>query len=168
MGCDIHFYVEVKSRSVNRHKKLNDILDENETIEDSWESADEWIEDTDPDAHSPKMINRQTRFYSGRNYFLFGVLAGVRYDCPNPIAADRGIPADLSPELLAEKKAWDGDGHSHSWASLTELINADWNYYNNLTDDGLQYLMQFTRTIEKMKTLSNNTDDVRCVFWFDN
>jgi len=163
MGCDIHFYVEVKSKSVLREKKLNNIFDEKENVKDEWVSADNWEDNPDYPKWStrPKTINYTSRFYSGRDYFLFGVLGGVRYDCPNPIAAYRGLPDDVSQDVKEESDSWSGDGHSHSWVGLTELINADWKSYEGNEPRSLN---RFRATIENLKKLSDNTDDVRCVF----
>lgn len=168
MGCDIHFYVEVKSKRVTRHNKINNILTENDSISDSWESADKWVENPDYPKYSkvPREIVRSERFY--RNYFLFGVLAGVRYSCERPIVEDRGLPNDMSDELLMEYEGWKGDAHSINWLTLTELINADWNYYENINSEARGSLLPIKNTIERMKKLSDNTDDVRCIFWFDN
>lgn len=45
---------------------------------------------------SEKWYTWGDRFNPGRNYLLFGALAGVRDDTITPIAADRGIPEDAS------------------------------------------------------------------------
>ena len=79
--------------------------------------------------------------YKGRNYELFSVLADVRNtrsffnifdpslihqerDSLLPIAQPRGIPEDASKAWKRECKAWGQDFHSHSWFTLTELIEA--------------------------------------------
>lgn len=58
-----------------------------------------------------------------RDYELFAVLAGVRNDCGIvPIAEPRGVPEDACGEYEAWQEAYGGDGHSHSWVTLAELI----------------------------------------------
>jgi hypothetical protein len=74
--------------------------------------------------------------YEGRNYRLFGFLADVRNgsgfggidtgDAVKPIAMPRGVPDDASPEYKEIVDEWDSDGHSHSWLTLKELREADW------------------------------------------
>jgi hypothetical protein len=115
MGCDIHLYVE---------KRDADGL---------WRSADTWYDD--PDYPDRKTVYKwglglerlAGPIYDGRNYNLFAVLADVRnHETFVPIAAPRGVPADASPEYAAEAKSWGGDGHSHSWLTLGELLRYDW------------------------------------------
>lgn len=115
MGCDIHFYVERK-------------------VDGVWQSADRW----EPSEEEPgsQRIPRKKRFYSDRNYNLFAILADVRNgygfagcDTGNgfvPIADPRGIPEDVSELVQAESDRWEGDGHSHSWFTVAELLNYDW------------------------------------------
>lgn len=113
MGCDIHLYAEARDSEGAPWRNVN-ALEEDEIY--------------DPETYEvigTKM--RPTRFYSGRHYGLFGVLAGVRWKCPHgAIAEDRGLPEDISPEVREEASDWGGDGHSHSYATLEELITYDW------------------------------------------
>ena len=166
MGCDIHFFVEKRSKGALRQESLNKILETEEEVKDEWVTADTWIPNPDFPEYSKNPIQISSHFYRGRNYHLFGVLADVRFDCPKPIAAGRGLPDNLSEEVKNEYKSWGGDAHSCTWASLTELVNADWDYYDSLVEKG--YLDSFKNTLNKLKEISNNTDNVRCVFWFDN
>jgi hypothetical protein len=66
--------------------------------------------------------------YDGRNYELFGVLAGVREGNMPMIDPDgpRGTPDDLSAELQHSVDRWGDDGHSHTWYTLKELKEFDW------------------------------------------
>src|SRR5262249_46209472 len=119
MGCDIHFYVE---------KQVNG----------AWYSADKWApnEDAGDEGEPILALAYKNRFYSDRNYNLFGILANVRNGsgfagCDTgdgfvPISEPRGIPDDVSKEVKAEADRWDGDGHSHSWLTVTELMAYDW------------------------------------------
>lgn len=99
MGCDIHFYVEVKQD------------------DGTWFPCD-------------------GDFYDGRNYDLFAILADVRNgvgfagiktgDGFNVIAEPRGLPDDVSNDILQESEDWGCDGHSHSWLTVAELKAFNW------------------------------------------
>ena len=67
-----------------------------------------------------RMLNIES-LYSGRNYELFGILAGVRDHNNDSIDDPRGLPEDVSEVTKKESDRWDGDGHSHSWLTLKEL-----------------------------------------------
>lgn len=100
MGCDIHLLIETKD------------VDGNWKMHGKMEDDDGFI--------SP------AETYSGRNYTLFGVLAGVRSESVTAIAAPRGVPDDASEEYKAFVEQWDGDGHSHSYHTLAQLLDYDW------------------------------------------
>jgi hypothetical protein len=76
------------------------------------------------------------KWFSDRNYRLFGMLAGVRNSSGGwpdrerdetpivePIHEPRGVPGpgEASKEYRAEVRAYGVDGHSHSWATVAEL-----------------------------------------------
>lgn len=119
MGCDIHLYVEKKQ-------------------DGQWVSADKWTpnkyagEEGEPDMS----VEYEDYFYNGRNYNLFAILADVRNGrgfagCKtgagfNPIAEPRGVPEDACAEYKAVTGRWDGDGHSHSYFTVSELLAYDW------------------------------------------
>lgn len=112
MGCDIHFFVE---------KKVDGIWQLQGEIETN--------EDGDIRYSGPE-------FYDGRNYNLFAILADVRNgrgfagvktgEGFNPIDDARGVPEDASENYKRLVDAWEGDGHSHSYFTLRELLNYDW------------------------------------------
>jgi len=109
MGCDIHCFAE---------KKVNG----------KWEKLNGFkgmYYDPESDYFKHERFKFSDEPYEGRNYNLFGFLAGVRTDIP-PIAGPRGIPEDLSDEIKDEYDKWDNDAHSSSHLYLSELINADW------------------------------------------
>jgi len=132
MGCDIHFFTERKTSSNNyqgpkdlsedRNTKIEEIID-NRPVEERWVSADEWEFD---DEYWNVPYSKE--FYNGRNYYLFSILAGVRGD-EEPIDYPRGIPEDCSSGYSYVTNQWDGDGHSHSYFTLKELLEFDWNSY---------------------------------------
>ncbi len=94
MGCDIHFYVE--------HK-----------VDGVWQQA------FTPDAESER---KGKYWYHGRNYALFGLLAGVRNKNITPLSEPRDLPPDLSEGLKEEWRNWEGDGHTPSYFLLSELL----------------------------------------------
>jgi hypothetical protein len=110
MGCDIHFFTEVRKNG-------------------KWESVDEW-EEEDGWTHVEREL------YRGRNYNLFSILADVRngygfagIDTGEPfnvIAAPRGVPESASDEYKNLVTQWGPDGHSHSWLTLQEILDFDW------------------------------------------
>ena len=122
MGTDIHFYVE----------KL---------VGDQWVTADNWFKDEDDGQLStykwgPGLKIEAGPMYHGRNYRLFAMLADVRNgrgfagvdtgNRINPIHPPRGLPEDVCPEVKAASKNYGIDGHSHSWATVAELMKYDW------------------------------------------
>lgn len=74
--------------------------------------------------------------YTGRNYDLFGWLANVRNgfgfaavdtgDPVKPIAEGRGWPDNAWSDFRDQHKDDEGNYHSHSYVTLTELLAADW------------------------------------------
>jgi hypothetical protein len=130
MGCDIHIYVEK--------------FDGKE-----WKSADTWS----PDEYDQTRNTNYPQVYEGRNYELFAILAGVRnrYDI-EPIVRPRGLPGDISNEVQSEADRWNGDGHSHSWLTLKELQEYDWN--KNYVNSGLVDVEGYKEFKEKGKPSS--------------
>lgn len=65
--------------------------------------------------------------FSSRDYGTFGFLAGVRnYSDLTPLAEQRGIPEDASPEVSEDYEGWGSDAHSASWLSVAELSAFDY------------------------------------------
>jgi hypothetical protein len=117
MGCDIHLYVEKR-------------------VDGKWIPADKWTKSEYENEGNPLTVEYNARFYSGRNYDLFAVLADVRNgygfagvdtgDGFKPIRKPKGLPKDASREVRAESESWGIDGHSHSWFTVAELLAYDW------------------------------------------
>ncbi len=159
MGCDIHFFTErftkdnnydgPRSKSEERDRKLDSILDDDNVIP-RWVSADKWEFEDD-------YWSVIDELYSGRDYNLFEKLAGVRGYDENAICSARGFPLDSSTGYTTMVGQWDGDGHSHSFFTLTELLNENFDDYEEFKD-----------TVESMKSIDPDPDNVRCVFFFDN
>lgn len=101
------------------------------------------------------------RFYRGRNYNLFALLANVRGESPDPefTQADRGVPIDdCSKSYLNAVDAYGDDGHSHTWYLLSELL--EHNFYDEFPD--------FHRTIQRLMRIDPNPANVRVLMFFDN
>lgn len=108
MGSDIHIYTEIK-KSINS--------------EDKWVNVDNWRYNPyyqEGNNNWERMLSVES-IYIGRNYELFGILAGVRDHSNDSIDDPRGLPEDVSEVTKKESDRWDGDGHSHSWLTLREL-----------------------------------------------
>lgn len=105
-----------------------------------------------------------------RNYKLFGLLAGVRGDGPDP----RGVPEDASPLARMEIERWDCDGHSHSWRSLQGYVRAclageyDPEQMLDPNDPRTQDPYYHYFGLEVADGYDGHIDDYRVVFWFDN
>ena len=172
MGCDIHMYVEYR-------------------FDGKWVCGDyfeknPYYNGVDSDESKYNVVN----IYNGRNYELFGVLAGVRnYDVPC-ISEPRGLPNDCNDFIKKEYESWIGDAHSCSWLTLQELIDfhesvrptysyprATGNYIlENLIDrlkeraDSLNVIYDFlwTGNERSRKEAYDKSKGIRIVFWFDN
>jgi hypothetical protein len=106
--------------------------------------------------------------YNGRNYSLFGALAGVRDGSMELIAdMDRGLPDDVSDELCDMYDEWGLDAHSANYLYLDEILESS--YYKMLDSDldelGVTYF--FRDVVDALLDLGDSRD-VRLVFWFDN
>ena len=165
MGCDIHLFAEVKKK-----KNLIELL--MFWKETKWRSIDKYTKNEDlekcNDGSEPEFeIKREDRFYTdGRNYNLFSALCGVRsfhFDGDTPCVSEpKGLPNDISNEVLAESDSYGSDGHSHSWNTLKELKEFDWSSYGETTKDFLD------EVIPKMEAQKVKDTDVRIVYFFDN
>jgi hypothetical protein len=66
-----------------------------------------------------------------RSYDLFAVLAGMghRYESVvTPIASPRGLPPDVSEGVSIAAAEYGRDGHSHSYLTFEELLEAQRSY----------------------------------------
>lgn len=66
--------------------------------------------------------------FKWRTYGMFALIFGVRNNSYGfvPIAANRGLPVDVSVECKAMSDAYGYDSHSHSWISVKELQEFDY------------------------------------------
>lgn len=183
MGCDIHSFAEVKK-------------------EGKWQK----IKD--------KIFSEGTEPFGWRSYLVFALLAGVKnYDHCEPMSEPKGLPDDsefLNSKLEKEMEfnygyfnngtaytqkdylEKDINYHSHSYLTLKELIDFDYNkkFWNRriskqtgpnswtgsaIAEDGEGEIISyrdnlfegFFNEIEILKTLGS-PEDVRIIFYFDN
>ncbi len=116
-----------------------------------------------------------------RNYDMFAKMADVRnYDDIQPIAADRGLPDDVSVVTNLDAESWHGDMHSASWFTADEIDE----FFTRATE-------RFRNTVERWRDYEaenfgyffgnsyggfnrypedrpEGVEDIRFVFWFDN
>lgn len=129
MGCDIHFFAERKYKTKWTRSYPDGKTEEHQT--EGWLKIGKKFKNTYFDVLEAisdynEIVTDQP--YRGRNYTLFAFLADVRnYWDVEPLAQPRGIPKDISDDLKEVIDDWGGDGHSHSWFTLKELLDADWN-----------------------------------------
>lgn len=153
MGCDIHWYSETKIKG-------------------------QWVSDAAPLPDSEEgWLDLPSFPNDGRDYWFFGFLAGVRREYPYSLVP-KGIPGDMSPEVSAVVRQWEGDGHSHSYLTRAELKER----LNEFGIDRVLMLLQtypgdietikhvITRLKETIENLSADVPDTdqRIVFFFDN
>lgn len=119
MGCDIHIHCEALRKG-------------------KWQKTGGFKTRYYDPKSKAKWFSRKTTDepYEGRNYSLFAVLADVRNgpgfagcdlgDKFTPISSPKGLPGNVSAEILKDSNDWGVDGHSHSWFLLSELVGFDW------------------------------------------
>ena len=143
MGCDIHIYPEkyVDGKWITAEPFVPsewwwdwiiDDLVENSS-DDNYDALVSKFENMDKDEAIEKYGDNSRFIWSGpwdedyklhsRNYYWFAILANVRnYNDLTPIDDPRGLPADISEEVRKMADQWESDGHSHSWFTLRELL----------------------------------------------
>lgn len=144
MGCDIHIWAEIQREDEDKWWVVGHEFDDEfrrpEEIAIVWSYGGPSDEEEDArsyaftshEQNAPKSIHP----YDGRNYNLFSILADVRNgygfagvdtgDGFVPITKPRGVPEDASHYFRHQVAEWGPDGHSHSWISLLDLIDYDW------------------------------------------
>ena len=112
---------------------------------------------------------RTDKPYVGRNYRLFGALAGVR-DYNMEIISDfaKGLPVDVSTEVCGISDSWDVDGHTHSYLTVKELIDSKYYKMSQKELDDIGMGDYFFKYVVNTLLSMGNPEDVRIVFWFDN
>lgn len=142
MGCDIHMAVEV----------LKDGIWTAHGAKTETAYGDPYLSWDEPN--------------TGRSYDLFAILANVRNghgfagiktgEGFNPISEPRGIPSDASPEYREWAGEMGGDGHSHSYFTVAELLAYDWTQTTG--HQGYVNLKGFAETLARGKPSSWSGD----------
>lgn len=185
MGCDIHLRVEYLAPSETLNERLEVIPEgpsewtpaERLVPKDESLEAKRWYfnEDglpTEEWADVPDLyLAYEDRWYSSRDYALFGALAGVRDYDELEIWEERGFPDDASDHVREDFEGWGGDAHTPSWQNLDELLSVDWNKRVFARRGGLSG--GWTEMLERLKDLAfarceGDQTRVRIVYWFDN
>lgn len=150
MGCDIHIFAEIRKG-------------------DKWEKVGDVFPCTDWAGKPTGKFTDEP--YDGRNYTLFALLAGVRNRERNikPIKqCPYSIPPDASEGVIKERDYWQGDGHSHSWYTLKELLDYDWS--QGYTESGIvatSVAEEYRKTGKKPESWCQGTNakDVERLEW---
>jgi hypothetical protein len=107
--------------------------------------------------------------YTGRNYDLYGALAGVRNPSMELISGwIKGLPDDVSDTICRLSDDWGSDGHSHNYFTVKELLDSN---YHKMSDEELDTIgvgTYFFRNVVNSLLELGDPEDVRIVFWFDN
>lgn len=127
MGCDVHMFAEV-------NKDGEWVKVENVFKNKYYKPEKENFIDSDGYQWNPEFIDKP---YDDRNYDLFSILANVRNgrgfagvktgEGFNPISEPKGLPFNVSGEIKQISDNWGCDGHSHSFLTLKELLDYNWN-----------------------------------------
>lgn len=119
-------------------------------------------------AHLEIKVNDKWEHWSalnlGRDYELFGLMAGVRGDL-DPVSQPKGLPEDASLLTKMDSDKWDSDGHTHSWLSSNELALVIEQLKAQPGRDKWALQREFGYVFGDYP---QERDDVRIVFWFDN
>lgn len=150
MGTDIHLYIEHYNKESKR-----------------WDSLSFYKKSSEGE-FLPVDI------YDGRDYDLFGLLAGVR-SIIDPFVFPRGVPDDMSCEV--SKAYRDGQYyHTPTWYDYCELQTYERIFDNEYDDEDdtislCERLDGFINDIEKVLNAYDiycpKPGDIRIVMWFD-
>ena len=125
--------------------------------------------------HKSKKSNRFVYDFEAENsrvYILFGALAGTRGSC-DPVYEPRGLPVDVSPEVMNEYDFWEADAHTPSWLTTWELREClDLTIREYSKEYGIESVKSWLKSYEKiyeyMEYSEEEGEPSRIVFWFDN
>lgn len=192
LGCDIHAHVIIR-RPIYRSITRKDGHVEYQVVDHNWKLVNNWRKNGCYDPSLPDDGFDNTPFqpaecFMGRDYTLFGVLAGVRSNEYDPIDSPRGLPLGCPKELEDYiDKAWGDSAHSRSWLSLAELNRAVRNKkkypkWETFVDEygrkakskdfygphvALKEFRDCVRTFANADCYYDDPEDVRVVFFFD-
>lgn len=128
-----------------------------------------YIQKRDPSpalANTPEEWDDWGQIEVGRNYSLFGAMAGVRGFHMKAVAEPRGLPIG---GFSARQDFEEEGGHSASWLWVEELQEA---VERTLADGSLRDRQrtqeEFAPIFAALRLLENKPHACRVVFWFDN
>lgn len=105
----------------------------------------------------------------GRNRALYKVPTGRdltdSYDDIETVVPPRGLPVDISPEVLAVAERYGDGGFTHSWLTLRELLDFSARGYA-CRDGPLGEAAGLDDFIEQLRPFGT-PESVRIVFWLD-
>ena len=152
IGADIHIYSE-------------------SLINNKWKCNETFVEEVEED-YIHFEVPYQEAFFTGRNYLLFGIIAGVRareYQMLEP----KGMPDNVSEDIKRCYKAWETDAHTPSYLDLKELEQLDDDmdlpvFLSSMDDE--EYVIHTAKIIKNwiLELKKFEGEDHRVVFWFDN
>lgn len=107
--------------------------------------------------------------YRGKRlYGLFEIMADVFYES-KPLFRSRGLPDDVTPQVLKICKDYGGDAHDISWLTADEfrkcLDLAKERYSKDAADD---WLKEYELIYSYLKDSDEEGEPARIVLWFDN
>ena len=108
------------------------------------------------------------RFVVDRLYGLFEIMANICREV-KPLYEARGLPDDVTPQVLKSYKDYGGDAHHASWLTSSEfkecLDKADSLFSNDAPEDRLK---SYKRAYSYLYDSDKEGEPSRVVFWFDN
>lgn len=161
MGCDIHIYSEIKLPEPGS----------------SWVHADGWIKAELPylrKDNGESMIP----LWVGRNYGVFGYLAGVRTNPEMCFRFGVGLPEDISPGVRKifdeDEHCWHTPGHCTLMEFRAALSKVTDPFTENDEDEdpynSYLHLHRILKTMERRLEIiypGLSEHNFRIVFWFD-
>jgi len=130
MGCDIHMFCEFQNEK-GKWEKAGAMFPYEYAKKDK-PVIETLFDDGDKYTYNQWLTDQP---YHRRNYDVFAWLADVRNgsgfagcdtgDAIQPVAEPRGLPEDVSNAVKKLSDDYGSDGHSHSYLTLAEIIQAD-------------------------------------------
>lgn len=176
MGADVHAFIEKRTLGADWYLQPPELF--TELPAGSWgEFVRRWrfsprdcadlVEAPESEGH---YLHRRFNLQLNRNYALFGVLAGVRWNDAPVIHPPRGVPDDASDKYRLIVAEWAEDAHTHSWATVAELLAYKWgrkrSYYTEKREPLRVICREFMGVLERLKA-AGTPEDMRVVLFFD-
>lgn len=155
MGADIHTYAE---KRVNGKWESISVMDPEEA-----EEEDPWLE-------------KSGRITNGRDYLLFGLLSGVRYNWGFQVIPENQMcfPEDASEPVSEQWKREEGDAHTEGWLEWQTLMDAQKKINVLLLIGRLEPAIKdcIDELVESFQAHANeynlNVREMRIILWYDN